>query len=224
MNTELYTNTKAIEIIKRINDHIHGDDKILQSLKKIINDNKSLDPYYYCDIALIKKINDYIKLYENLKNTNDEECCICLDKCQFIDRSYFMCKHFVCNICYNTSDFTSNDARCPICRTIIKKFIFSDKYAIICTGIPTKLYTFENGGYKTICISYIPEFEDEKSTIFANITYHDDNVIRFDFLHKVYKLLNSGYSVILQKHTEVKRWMNEVMMKALVHDKRLIYE
>jgi hypothetical protein len=216
---------RTCEIINRVNDYVHGDDKILAAINEIVKSAKPEgNPHYYCDANLIKKIRDQIELFNKLRDTDGDECCICLDKCQFCDRSYFMCKHFVCNGCYKISEFVPGDTRCPICRAVIQQYIFSDKYAIICTGIPTKLYTFENGGYRSVCICYFPEFKGENSTVFNGITYHDENENRKAFMQQVSSLLSSGYTVILQRYMEVKRWMQEMMMKDLVNDKRLIYE
>lgn len=211
--------------LKRINVHIHNDDKMIDSIKKLIqNKLENNDPYYYCDKMLVKKVEELIKSYNKIKMMSEDECCICLDKCEFEQRSYFMCNHFTCKICFNISNLEAENARCPICRTIIKKFVFSDKYAIICTGIPTKLYTFENGGYKSMCIVYFPEYNGEKHTIFNDITYHDENKNRSEFTQRVYKLMDSNYIIILQNHKEIIKWMNEMMLKDLASDKRLIHE
>jgi len=213
------------DVLKRTNCHIHSDKTIVNSITKMAKNKKTdTDPYYYCDKELMKKVDGLIKTFEKIKSMSEDECCICLDTCDFKERSYFMCKHFVCNSCYDIYELGLMNARCPICRTIIQKFIFSDKYAIICTGIPTKLYTFENGGYKSVWIAYFPEYNGEKSTMFSGITYHDENKNKKEFVQRIDSLLNSGYAVILQNHNEVRRWMNEIMLKDLANDKRLIYE
>lgn len=228
-STNIIANTDikklVLEAFKRVHIYIHSDKTIIESINKIVKNKKiDSDPYYYCNKDLIKKIEEQIKSFEKIKTADEEECCICLDKCQYNERSYFVCKHFVCNVCYGTSEFNSPHSKCPICRTVVQQIIFSDKYAIICTGIATKLYTFENGGYKSMCIAYFPDFNGEGSTMFNNITYYDENKNKYDFVQRVYDLLNNDYIVILQNHNEVKRWMNEIMLKDLVNDKRLIYE
>lgn len=214
-------------IFNRIDEYIYGDKLILEKIKKVVEKIKPItDPYIHCDKTLIKKIEGYIDNYNKLKNATiiEEECCICLEESKFEQRSYFMCKHFVCNTCYNMSELKIGSSRCPICRTIIQQLSFTDKYAIICTGIPTKFYTFENGGYKTMCIVYFPEFEGEKCTTFVNITYYDENISRLEFIQKINLLFSNNYSIILQKHKEIRRWMNEVMLKDLVYDARFLYE
>lgn len=223
--------SKANSIVRRMNNYIHKDKLVLNSIRKITEKSKSkTDPYYYCDKYLIEKINKLVESFHEikLKSNYNEDCCICLDECEFNNRSYFMCKHFVCKTCYYGSNFGSNfgsnNSKCPICRTKIKIKQFSDKYAIICTGTPTQLYTFNNGGYKSICIAYFPEFNGERSTIFTNITYHDDNQNKLSFITTINKLFDSGYVIVLQNYIDVIKWMNEIMLKELAKDKRLIYE
>ena len=214
---------KAQQALERINNYIHTDKTIVDRIDEIAKNIRSEtdNPYYYCDKSLINKIHELIKSYHKLNADANAECCICLDKCEFKEREYFVCRHFVCKTCYQISN-KYKDTKCPICRTVIHRCTFSEKYALICTGLPAKFNIFDNGGYKSICIAYFPAHE--VCTIFSDITYYDDNEQRIKFVEKVNKLLESGYSIILQDHVEVRKWMNEIMLKEFATNKSFINE
>lgn len=217
------------DLLKRINNYIHADKLIVRKIIALKNKKNEIfkkDPYYFCNKTLIKKINCLITDYNRikLKTDPDESCCICLEKCEFDKRKYFICRHFICKLCFSSFDYKAEYTKCPICRAVIRVFNHSDRYAIICTGIPTNHYIFENGGYESICVAYIPEFKNEKNRIFHNITYNDDSKSKYDFVDHVHELFENGYNIVLQKHEIVIKWMNEIMLKELAIDQRFIYE
>lgn len=207
-------------MLLRIKRNILLDDNIYNKFYELSKINSpSHNPYYYCDHGLLTKINSMIEKYK--KNSDSEpECCICLDKFSMVDKVYFKCGHFICKNC----DGNNNVVHCPLCRTYIERVLISDKYAIVCTGTPTNFHTFENGGFLSMAIIFIPDFENKKCEIFENIKYFDDNIPRLQFYERIYNLFANGYVIVLQNHKVIKNWMCDVMLKDLAHDKRFMYE
>ncbi|AYV84112.1 MAG: hypothetical protein Hyperionvirus17_32 [Hyperionvirus sp.] len=223
-NKKLYDKEEINALLKRVNIHIYSDDYFIREINKVVegSSQRASSPYYYCEKQVMKKIENlqqaYVKLYGD--GSLEEECCICLEKTKFEGRVYFSCKHFVCNMCY--IELKILDSKCPICRAVICVSHFSEKYALMCTGVSTRLYTFENGGYNSIVMAYFPEYNNESHSIFSNITYHEENYNRTQFIIRIYKLLEDGYIILLQQPKELKKWMNEVMLKDLAADPRIV--
>jgi hypothetical protein len=111
-----------------------------------------------------------------------------------------------------------------ICRAPIQVVKHSDRFAVICMGIPTKFYTFDNGGLKNISIVYFPKYNNESSTVYENITYHNENGQKDAFRERIYNLFDSGYTIMLQNHIELFKWFDAVMLKEFIYDRRFMLE
>ena len=217
---EVINKTEIRKLIKRANDLVHGDDYFIFMIKKNTENSKlEFHPYYFCDNILIKKIEMQRLFYEKISKDLDEECCVCLEKIKFVDKIYFVCKHFVCVYCF--LGFKKFDSKCPICRSNIKMVNYTNKYVLLATGFPIKINTFENGGYHSICLAYFPVFHHEKSTIFKNITYHKHNPNRKEFIAKMNTLFENGYNIVFQQEKELKKWINDINLKELILDEKI---
>lgn len=214
-----------IDEINEIDSYVFTDNNLLKKLSveiKINNENEN-NILKYHDANLIKKYNSYVSTYNYIKENNDV-CCICIDEHSLEHNVYFSCKHFVCKQCFNMAKMTFSLSTCPLCRSVIERCIYSSKYAIIALGIETKYNTFENGGYKSISIAYIPEYLNMKNKVIENIKYHDGNKAKEEFEMHLFGLMTEEYTLVLQNFKKMKEWLSDMLLKDFIYDDNILHD
>lgn len=218
------SNFNLSEIINSIDNYVYNDKNVIEQVRKEYTQQENQkDPYYFHDKKLIAKYKSYTDIYNNIKE-NDDVCCICIDNHNLDSNVYFKCKHFVCVQCFEIAKMKFGLSQCPLCRCIIERCIFNNKYAIIALGTETKFNTFENGGYKSISIVYIPEYQNVKGKIIENIKYHDNNKPKEEFEIHLLTLMVEGYIIVFQNFYKVKRWLSDILLKDFIYNETILHE
>lgn len=160
------------------------------------------DVYFMIDIGLLEKIIKNVDNYLKIKNDNNEyECCVCLENKYLINMIDTICKHKVCNTCF---DLLHNKV-CPLCRIELTRNIYKEKICLIFLGEKTNKYIFENGGYLSIKLIPIPKYNDIYFKVFRDITYFE-NANKDSFIDFVNDLKNDGYTFIAHDVENFKKW------------------
>jgi len=177
--------------------------------KKYILENEKKDLFMYVDTDIIDELKKYIDIKNNITNdTVNYECCVCLESYIKKDLVYSTCQHNLCNDCYKKI----HKKECPLCKINIKGVYYDQKYALICLGEPTKLHTFENGGYASIKILFLPKFGDDRYKIYRTIAFHDNNSEKERFTEDLLSAFNDGYRIVIQDFAKTKKWSVEIMI------------
>lgn len=177
--------------------------------QKHIIDSEKRDVMMYIDTNIVDELKKYMDI--NNKIINDEEdyeCCVCLESYKKSDLVYATCKHSLCNGCFKKV----HKKECPICKIALKGFYYDGKYAIVCLGEPTKMHTFENGGYASIKVLFLPELEEQRYKIYRTITYRDEDPEKTQFVADLIDMSNKGYRIVVQDFKKTKKWFNEIMI------------
>lgn len=217
-------------IINEIDKYVYSDKYVIEQINDEYKQLKirENDPHYFHHKNLIIKYQSYVTKYHFLKNenneNNDDVCCICIDKHDFSENMYFKCTHYVCKSCFDIAKMNFGSSLCPICRCIIERIIFNEKYAIVALGAKTEFNKFENGGYESVCIVYIPEYKNMKNSVIKNIKYHDDNKPREEFEMLLLTLMTDEYTIIFQDFNKMKLWLSDILLKDFVYDNNIIHE
>lgn len=186
--------------------------------KKAILDYEESDKFYYVDPLLIDDILNHIRMKnENKLDKNyNNECCVCFESIDNENRVYIKCRHSICIECIKM--IINN--KCPLCREEIFNIYIGNKYCVIMFGEKTNKYNFENGGYHSIKILYLPEFQNKEFKIFRNITYHNDNNIKKNFEDELINCINNGYNIIYQDKKEFIKWAEYISLDRLLNYKK----
>ena len=179
----------------------------------------SLDEF--CGREMQTVIEKLIKFHDSIEAEQQKpQCAICYDRKQKLDFTYLLCGHNICTSCYKKIIDAYQCYSCPFCRKYMHPITLSDKYAVICPGKTTDLYTFDNGGLISIYIFYFPNFNGVAYDIIEHITYHDENTERFTYVSKFIDLRCAGYCIAFRNFKKMTMWSNDMLLADLIPDIR----
>jgi len=226
MSFDLFDLFDIYDIIDEVDEYTFTDKNLFKKLSDEIKNN-DINELAFHDKNLIEKYKSYVAAYHNIKNNNDinnNVCCICIDEHTLEDNIYFKCKHFVCRYCFDMAKMSFGLSTCPLCRVVIDRCIYNDKYAIVALGIETKFNTFENGGYKNISVAYIPEYLGVKSVMIDDIKYYDGNKAKEDFEIHLFTLMTDGYIIVFQNYKKIKVWLSDILLKDFIYNDSILHD
>lgn len=178
-----------------------------------ISDYEKNDLFFYVDCNLIDNI---VKFQRRLKDIRDDEnmyeCCVCYDEIKKRDTVYMNCSHNVCIGCMKMI----KDGKCPMCRGKIWDTYDNDKFCIVSLGEPTDKYNFDNGGYKSVKLTFLPPHNGRDIIVIKNLKYNENDPKKEMFNFIIDQCIDSGYSIIIQDKEKFKKWAEYVYLDRML--------
>ena len=128
------------------------------------------------------------------------------------------CMHDLCVKCFDLMK-TNN---CPICRRTLQKLITVPKICNIFLGEHTDKNTFDNGGYLSIKLIFIPSYNNHTHFIFRGITYHDNSEKKDEFISIILNLIDEEYAFVTPNIKQLNKWADSVMIRDIIYQLNMI--